>query len=283
MSTLVRALYLFTVFATRGGDGLEVTDRLAPPGFVGNPWGPAATLARETGAIPPIPITPYMQQWDRWGRTVLRDGDLLFRRGDARILFGYFPFSRFLANLTGSAYSHVGVVAIERGMPVVYDTTKASVRRQPFYIWILDDVETIGLKRLRPAYRDRIPGVIRYLRRVYQEQVPFDYNLDPDDSELYCVEMAEKAFRTQGLILSQPVRIRDMERFHEFPINVFIIRMLSWVTLHRPLSLDQPVFCPGNERHGIWSSPYLETIYPKKPAAAYSRDTASPGPRRAGS
>ena len=282
MSTVVRALYLFTVFATRGGDGLEPTDRLVPPGFVGNPWGPVATHARATGAIPPIPVTPYMQQWDKWGKTVLHDGDILFRRGNARILFRYFPFSRFLANLTGSPYSHTGVVSIENGQAVIYDTAKSSVRRQPFYIWVLDDVDTLGLKRLRPAYRDRIPGVLAYVRKVYQEQVPFDFNLDPDDSELYCVEMAEKAFRSAGLVLSQPVRIRDMEHFREFPVNVYIMRMLSWVTLDRPLSLDRPVFCPGNERHGIWSSPYLETIYPTTPAA-YTRGTSTSSTRPTGS
>ena len=77
-------------------------------------------------------MTPRMEQWDRWGRTVLRDGDIVFRLGDARVLFGYFPFSRFIANVSGSKYSHVGTVAIEDGAPVVYDTAKPGVRRQPF-------------------------------------------------------------------------------------------------------------------------------------------------------
>jgi hypothetical protein len=27
------------------------------------------------------------------------------------------------------------------------------------------------------------------------------------------------------------------------------------------LRLDMPVFFPGNDRHGIWSSPLLDTIY----------------------
>ncbi len=123
--------------------------------------------------------------------------------------------------------------------------------------------------------------MVAYLHRVYQHQVPFDYNLRPDDNELYCVEMAEKAFRSQGLVLSQPVRIRDMEHFREFPICVFLMRVLSWVTLDQPVSLDQPVFCPGNERHGIWSSPYLETVYPATPAQ-YSDSTkpaSRPAPR----
>ncbi len=128
--------------------GKEPTDTLVPPGWEGNPWGPVAARARENGELPPIPITPLMEKWDRWGHTVLKDGDILFRQGDARLLFGYFPFSRFIARTSGSRYSHTGIVSIENGDPFVYDTTKAGVRRQPFHVWVLDNVGPIGVKRL---------------------------------------------------------------------------------------------------------------------------------------
>jgi hypothetical protein len=213
-------------------------------------------------------MTPLMTQWDKWGRIVLREGDLLFRRGDAKVLFGYFPFSRFIANASGSPYSHVGVVAIEDGAPVVYDTTKAGVRRQPFHIWVLDNVGGIGVKRLKRDFRAHIPGVVGFVHRVYEEQVPFDYNLSLDDAALYCVEMAEKAFRAEGLKLSEPVRLGDMENAAKFPICMFTFQYLSLWTLDKPLSLEQPVFFPGNERHGIWSSPLLETVYPTAPTSA---------------
>ena len=236
-------------------DGLEATDRLVPPGWKGNPWGPVATAARKSGEFPPIIDTPEMTQWDRWGRQILRTGDIVFRRGDARVLGGFFPFSRFTANVTGSQFSHTGTVVIEDGEPVVYDTTNPSVRRQPFKVWALDNTGPFGAKRLKPQYRDRIPKVVEYLRKVYQQQVPFDWELSNDDRNLYCLEMTEKAFRNAGLVLSQPVVLHDMENINQFPLCV-----LGFTTFS-PLKLDQAVFFPGNERHGVWSSPYLETIY----------------------
>ena len=69
----------------------------------------------------------------------------------------------------------------------------------------------MGVKRLKPEYRHRIPGVIGYCRSKFEQQVPFDYEFRPDDAALYCVELTEKAFRSQGLVLSQPVRIGDWE------------------------------------------------------------------------
>ncbi len=124
---------------------------------------------------------------------------------------GRFPFSRFVANVSGSQYSHTGIVAIEKGEPVVYDTTKAGVRRQPFAVWMLDNVGPLGVKRLRADLQPHAAAAVRYCRQVFERQVPFDYDLGLDDKALYCVEMTEKAFRASGLPLSEPVRLGDME------------------------------------------------------------------------
>jgi len=50
-----------------------------------------------------------------WGRKVFRDGDLVFRLGDARTLRGILPVSRFIARATGSPFSHTAIVAIDGG------------------------------------------------------------------------------------------------------------------------------------------------------------------------
>ena len=251
-------------------DGLEPTDRLVPPGWQGNPWGPEATEARRNGEIPSIPMTPGMKQWDKWGRQVLRDGDILFRRGDARLLRGYFPFSRFIANVSGSQFSHTAIVSIEEDGPVVYDTTKAGVRRQPFSVWILDNSGPFGVKRVKPEYADYAIKAVAFCHDVFARQVPFDYELNSDDREYYCVEMTDKAYRNNGLPLAEPLRLGDMENITRYPICVLVFLKIS------NLKLEQPVYFPGNERHGIWSSPSLTTIYaPPVPAPAPKRVAGS--------
>jgi hypothetical protein len=79
--------------------------------------------------------------------------------------------------------------------------------------------------------------------------------------------MTEKAFRSSGLTLSEPVLLGNMEHAPEFPICMFAFAYLS------PWKLDQPVFFPGNDRHGIWSSPLLETICPPTPPQAAARES----------
>ena len=118
------------------------------------------------------------------------------------------------------------------------------------------------MKRLKAERRQAIPGVLAYCRKVFEQQVPFDYSFDLDDSALYCLEMTEKAFRSQGLALSEPVRLGDMENATRYPICIGLFVSLSPLVLKKPLTLEQAVYMPGNGRHGMWASPLLEPVYP---------------------
>ena len=149
----------------------EATDWMKPPSWAGNYWGPAATRARSAGHLPPLQSNPEMARWHGWGREVLRQGDIVFRLGDARVVRGIVPLSRFIARATGSPFSHTGVVAIEDGSPVVYDCSSAGVQRQPFEIWMLDSLGAPAVKRLKPAVRERIAGVIDFCRAAFERQI----------------------------------------------------------------------------------------------------------------
>ena len=223
-------------------------------------WGPEATRARAVGAIPPIALTPLMTQWDAWGKTVLRDGDILFRRGDARILLGRFPFSRFLAAASNSRFSHTGIVG-HRGR-------RAGRLRHHQGRGAAAAVPRLDPRQRRPVRRQAGPArgsaVCRQGRPLLprpgsRSRSPFDFDLDIDDEAFYCVEMTEKAYRSSGMPLSEPVRLGDMENITRYPICVFVFLKLS------NLTLEQPVYFPGNERHGIWSCPRLMTVYESKP------------------
>ena len=271
-------LFLILPWFTDAPEEREMTERMVPHGFHGNYWGPDATKAHQEGRLPAITLTPKMKQWDEWGKKVLRSGDILFRMGDARLAHGYFPMSRFLANASNSKFSHTAIVSLEKEGPVVYDTTRTSVARQPFCVWMLDNVGNFGVKRLKPEYRKSIPRIIEFCHTVFAKQLPFDYELKLDDESLYCVEMTEKAYRHAGLKLSDPIKLGDMERATEFPLPILGIATASQYFLDDPLTLEKEVFFPGNERHGIWSSPKLEVVVPPTftPGYPYMADHGLP-------
>ena len=256
---------------------LEATDWMKPPTWSGNYWGPAATGARSAGQLPPLPSNPEMARWNQWGREVLRQGDIVFRLGDARVVRGMVPLSRFIARATGSPFSHTGIVAIEDGSPIVYDCSSPGVQRQPFEVWMLDSLGALGVKRLKPEHRERIAGVVGYCRSAFERQVPFDSGFRMEDDSLYCLELTEKAFRSQGLALSEPVRIGDWEYLASFPLTALLIPPVTGFMLDRPIALEQTVYVPGNERHGVWASPLLETVFGPAPKVFQDAAPGEPG------
>jgi Permuted papain-like amidase enzyme, YaeF/YiiX, C92 family len=252
-------------FACTERDADDATDWMRPPAWSGNFWGPAASRARLAGQLPPLPVTPAMARWGDWGRRVLREGDIVFRLGDARALRGILPLSSFIARATGSPFSHTAIVAIEEGSPVVYDASSEGIRRLPFEAWMVECVGPMDVKRPKPNYRDRIPGVIGYCRKLFEKQVPFDYEFSLDDDSFYCLELTEKAFRSQGMALSEPVRIGDWEYLMRYPVIALGIPVVSRLMLDRPITLEQSVYLPGNEHQGVWASPLLETVFGPEP------------------
>ena len=241
-------------------------DWMRPPAWSGNYWGPAASRARSAGELPPMRMSPELARWDRWGRRVLREGDIVFRLGDARGMRGHFALSWFIARATGSPFSHTGIVAIEDGSPMVYDSSSEGVRRMPFGVWMLECFGPMGVKRLKAEHRRHIPGVIDYCLKAFERQVPFDFAFGLDDSALYCLELTEKAFRSQGLKLSEPIRIGDWEHLTSYPITALAMPFGTRLAVGSPITLEQAVYVPGNDHQGMWASPLLETVfgpYPK--------------------
>jgi hypothetical protein len=49
------------------------------------------------------------------------------------------------------------------------------------------------------------------------------------------------------------------------------------MVLDRPITLEQPVYVPGNERHGMWASPLLETVFGPDPRAFKDAAPGEPG------
>jgi hypothetical protein len=268
-------LWVITLAASEREAG-EAADWMKPPAWTGNFWGPAASRDRSAGRLPPLPMTPAMLRSRSWGQSVLREGDIVFRMGDARAFHGIFPLSFFIAGATGSRFSHTGIVAIEEGSPVVYDCSSGGVQRQPFEVWMLENIGSLGVKRLKHEHRQHIPGVIAFCREIFEQQVPFDPEFRMDDSALYCLELTEKAFRSRGLKLSQPVRIGDWENLNCYPITALLMPYATRLVVERPITLEQPVYVPGNDREGIWASPLLETVFGAE-AEAKGKPEAPPG------
>jgi hypothetical protein len=227
-----------------------------PPAWRDNhPWGPQANALREQGRLPVCVDNAQTRCWEEFGRQHLQEGDLILRRGADNRLADKFV-TRVLYFSNDSPFSHDGIVHQKDGKFWVHDADVEGMRDLPFEIWMLDVVPGyLGIRRLRPEYRDRIPQILAFIEDKYQRDVPFDNDLNLDDEKLYCSELIEKAFRSAGLKISEPVPIRCLPQYHRF----------AWL---RPLGervtgirVDEPIFTLGNLCYGACGSPIFEWVY----------------------
>jgi hypothetical protein len=94
---------------------------------------------------------PEQVAWERWAATHLQSGDLVFVRGDSRILFGLVNFSQLCTEVADSRFSHVGLVSCEKNGAFVYDVVVGGPRRVPFGKFASDrGISLFAVKRLQP-------------------------------------------------------------------------------------------------------------------------------------
>ncbi len=240
-----------------------------------NPWGPQANEARAEGRLVPLFYPKRQAEWEAFARSTIQDGDLLFRFGTAYSLRQQFT-SRLIRGVSDGLFSHDGIAKWEGETLYVYDTVPApeGVRKTPFIFWMLDvDDNGLFIKRVKPEYRDAIPQALAYIEDAYERQVPFDADLHLDDEKLYCDEMLEKAYRSAGLVLSDPVPARCLPHFKRY----LLIALLA--ELFTTIDVEEPIFAIGNEHYGTFGSPCLDLVFagkvdrhrsgPKCPAVPY--------------
>ncbi len=229
-----------------------------------NPWGPEAYEARARGELHQEAYTPEMARWAEFARQHIQDGDILFRYGRT-VGVSDFLACFVLSGLTDSRFTHDALAFRQGDTVYVYDAMiePQRLRKIPFEYWMLDTVPgTLAIKRLRPEFRDCVPQALEYCEAEWLRQPAFDYAMRLDDDRFYCSEFVEKAYRSAGLALTDPVPIRDQPHYVRYSLLGPVAR------LYAGIQVDEPVFTPGNGQVGTYSSPCLELVYTSERAQA---------------
>jgi hypothetical protein len=220
-----------------------------------HPFGPEGNAARAQGEWQFLSVPRRAEEWAAFAHDVIEEGDVLFRFGRSYTPNGLVT-SRVIAGICDSRFSHDAIAHWEDHVLYVYDAELEGIRKVPFVWWMLDVKDgTLEIKRLKAPYRDAIPQVIAYCEEGYYQNVPFDKALRPDDERLYCSEMIEKAFRSAGLPLAEPLPIRCLPHYPRYsPLRPIVERFTE-------IRVDVPEFAMGNEHYGTYGSPFLELVY----------------------
>lgn len=99
---------------------------------------------------------------------------------------------RAIEGISGSKYSHVGMVVRKEGRWYVREAA-AHVADTPLFLWIVRGRGAdFDVYRLRPALAPTIPAFVRASARYLGR--PYDYRYSLDDEAIYCSELLYKAY-----------------------------------------------------------------------------------------
>jgi hypothetical protein len=131
----------------------------------------------------------------------LRDGDLVFQRSRS-------AQAPLIAALTGSPYTHVGLVRIRDGEAMVFEAA-ATVRLTPFDSWAArgQGAEVV----VRRAHQEPAIWTPQALARLDALQAawlgrPYDAQFQPGDRALYCSELVREAYLGAAGVELAPLR-----------------------------------------------------------------------------
>ncbi len=177
----------------------------------------------------------------------LKDGDLVFQDAQS-------PQSAALRIATNSPYTHMGVIFIEEGGPLVYEAV-GPVKYTPLKKWIQQGSNGhFVVKRLKE--RDQILNEesIRKLRdagEIYEGR-PYDFHFGWSGDRIYCSELVWKMYKT-----ALGVEIGRLQRFRDFDLSDPIVVKILRERFPEGIPEDEIVISPAS----MFKSNLLGTVY----------------------
>jgi len=139
-----------------------------------------------------------------------RNGDVVFQTSRS-------AQSLAIQLATNSPYSHMGIVYIRDGQPLVFEAVQP-VKLTPLRTWIeRGEKQHFVAKRLRDADSRLTPDILRKMVAVGERLTGKDYDLyfEWSDDRIYCSELVWKVFeRGAGIRLGDQQTIADFDLSH---------------------------------------------------------------------
>lgn len=175
-----------------------------------------------------------------------RDGDVIFQASRS-------SQSRAIQLATGSRYSHMGIIFILQGKPVVLEAVQP-VKITPFAEWVRrGEKGHYVVKRLKNADQVLTPPVLKKMKDLGMSFLGRNYDLvfGWSDERIYCSELVWKVYqRVAG------IEIGSLQLLGDFELSHPEVRKKLRERYGDKLPLDEPVISPA----AMFGSSLLQTV-----------------------
>lgn len=189
----------------------------------------------------------------------LKSGDILYRASDAKGPLGL-PFSRIVARVTNSKYSHAAIVFIENEEIQVLEVNDQGTLKYRLLDWIDTCYnQNLGIYRLKNITSEQEIALAQEIHKILEADPDYDFTFsDPD--KYYCTESVVKIYENAlGIKLDEGYYIKDL-----VPTLLYcVLRVGSFLfsCFGTSLPFNEKLYFVGNEKRGMLSSPLTEVVF----------------------
>lgn len=166
---------------------------------------------------------------------VVKDGDIIFQTSRS-------SQSIAIQRATGSRYSHMGIIFIRNGVPLVFEAVQ-TVRSIPLKKWTARGAGGhFVVKRLADADRILTAEAVGRMRKTAKtfEGRPYDLTFAWSDDRIYCSELVWKIYeRALG------IQIGSLQRLREFRLDDPSVRKKMKERYGTAIPLNEQVISPA--------------------------------------
>ena len=176
-----------------------------------------------------------------------RNGDIIFQTSRS-------SQSLAIQKATNSRYSHMGIVYVRDGMPVVFEAIEP-VKITGFKEWTARGVDgSYVVKRLKDADRLLTPESLKHMRDVGKrfEGKHYDLTFEWSDDRIYCSELVWKIFNE-----ALGIEIGKLRKLSDFDLSHPDVQQKLKERFGDSIPLDEPVISPTD----MFDSKMLVTVW----------------------
>lgn len=179
----------------------------------------------------------------------VRPGDIVCRLGNAYI-GGFFWFSKFIAKVTHSGYSHAAMVVSVDDEIVLMEISTNGISRHYVAEWT-DEVWGNDILIMRYAGDPVVArAAAENVKALLKRTIAYDNRFGEED-KFYCTELIHWAYHRVGIHLCDTIPIRELPGWK---------RRYNGIAWLNGIDPRTPVWCVGNDKIGILSSPDLQRV-----------------------
>jgi hypothetical protein len=149
-------------------------------------------FSKRDGSLQPLPA--------------VNEGDIIFHTSRS-------AQSQAIQQVTGSRYSHMGLILFKKGKPTVFEAS-ATVKYTPLAEWIArGENGHYVVKRLKTAQQTLTPDALKKMHRTADAFTgkPYDLIFEWSDKRIYCSELVWKIYdRALGIRIGKLQKIKEL-------------------------------------------------------------------------